>query len=105
MRMAELSDGFVSLPGGIGTLDEMFEMLTWSQLDIHHKPSGLLNIDGYYDELLSFLQRVVADRFLLAEHSEMLLVDEDFDRLLDAMRKWQPRPVKKWVDRHTQAKT
>lgn len=101
MRMAELSDGFVSLPGGIGTLDEMFEMLTWSQLDIHQKPSGLLNIDGYYDHLRTFLERVVADRFLLAEHSEMMLIDTDFDRLLVKLRAWQSRPVAKWVDRHT----
>ena len=101
LRMAELSDGFVSLPGGIGTLDEMFEMLTWSQLDIHHKPSGLLNVDGYYDDLRSFLGRVVDDRFLLAEHSEMLLIDDDFDHLLENIRAWEPRPVEKWVDRHT----
>ena len=102
MRMAELSDGFVSLPGGIGTLDEMFEMLTWSQLDIHQKPSGLLNIDGYYDDLRSFLKRVVEDRFLLQEHSEMLLLDDNFDQLLEKLHAWQPRPVEKWVDRHTQ---
>ncbi len=100
MRMAELSDGFVSLPGGIGTLDEMFEMLTWSQLDIHQKPSGLLNIDGYYDHLRTFLERVVADRFLLAEHNEMMLIDTDFDQLMEKLRAWQPRPVQKWVDRH-----
>jgi len=99
--MAELSDAFVSLPGGIGTLDEMFEMLTWSQLDIHSKPSALLNIDGYYDDLQTFLKRVVEDRFLLGEHLEMLLVDDDFGSLLDKLRDWQPNPVEKWVDLHT----
>ena len=100
--MAELSDACVSMPGGIGTLDEMFEMLTWSQLDIHHKPSALLNVDGYYDDLLTFLNRVVEDRFLLGEHLEMLLVDDQFERLLGKLRDWQPTRVEKWVDRHTQ---
>ncbi len=99
--MAELSDAFVSLPGGIGTLDEMFEMLTWSQLDIHHKPSALLNVDGYYDHLQTFLKRVVDDRFLLGEHLEMLLVDDQFERLLGKLRDWQPVQVEKWVERHT----
>lgn len=100
--MAELSDAFVSLPGGIGTLDEMFEMLTWSQLDLHAKPSALLNVDGYYDDLQTFLKRVVQDRFLLGEHLQMLLVDDHFERLLGQLRAWQPNPVAKWVDRHTQ---
>ncbi len=100
--MAELSDAFVSLPGGIGTLDEMFEMLTWSQLDIHAKPSALLNINGYFDDLQTFLKRVVEDRFLLGEHLEMLLVDDHFERLLDKLRNWKPNPVEKWVARHTQ---
>lgn len=104
MRMAELSNAFVSLPGGIGTLDEMFEMITWTQLDIHQKPSGLLNVDGYYDDLHRFLNRVVDQRFLLDQHRQMILTADRFDSLLEDLRSWQPTPVEKWVDRHTNAR-
>ena len=98
-RMAELSDGFLALPGGIGTLEELFEALTWAQLEIHRKPCGLLNIEGYYDHLHAFLNHVVAERFLLAEHGAMLLVDNDIDRILDKMLEFQPVRLEKWVDR------
>jgi len=98
-RMAELSDGFLALPGGIGTLEELFEALTWAQLEIHRKPCGLLNIEGYYDHLHAFLNHVVAERFLLAEHGAMLLVDDDVERLLDQMLEFQPVRLEKWVDR------
>jgi len=103
--MAERSDGFLSLPGGIGTLDEMFEMLTWSQLDIHNKPSALLNVDGYYDGLLEFLDRVVADRFVLGEHLGMLLTGNDFEDVLHRLQTYEPVILEKWVEKHTSGET
>lgn len=85
-RMAELSDGFISLPGGIGTLDELFEMLTWSRLGIHQKPNGLLNVDGFYDELISFsLKTQVEGGFISQEGADNLLVSDDLDDLLEKM--------------------
>ncbi|GAH10504.1 unnamed protein product, partial [marine sediment metagenome] len=81
--MAELSDGFVALPGGYGTLDELVEMLTWTQLRIHHKPCGLLNTHHYYDGLLEFFDRSVSDNFLQPEHRSMLLVEMEPTTLLD----------------------
>jgi uncharacterized protein (TIGR00730 family) len=83
-RMAELSDGFLSLPGGIGTLDELFEMLTWTQLRLHQKPNALLNVDGFYDPLIAFLRQSVLDLgFADAPTIGNLLVDEDPEALLD----------------------
>lgn len=85
-RMAELSDGFISLPGGIGTLDEIFEMLTWTQLGIHRKPNGLLNIEGYYDSLLAFLESsVVGQHFAAPAHRDNLLVDDSLEPLIARM--------------------
>jgi uncharacterized protein (TIGR00730 family) len=85
--MAELSDVFVSLPGGTGTLDELFEMLTWSQLGLHPrpKPNGLIQIDGFWSDLVAFLDRATADGFLRPQHRELLLVDDDIERLLDRL--------------------
>lgn len=83
LRMAELSNAFLTLPGGIGTLDELFEMLTWSRLNVHDKPSGLVNVDGYYDELISFaLKTQVEGGFISAEDALNLLVAESFEDLL-----------------------
>jgi len=84
-RMADLADAFVALPGGLGTLDEWFEIWTWAQLGIHHKPLGLLNIEGYFDPLLAFLDRAVAEGFVHPEHRAMAAVDDDPARLLDRM--------------------
>src|SRR4051812_46220785 len=84
-RMAELSDAFVSLPGGYGTLDELFEMLTWSQLDLHRKPSALLDVDGYFTSLVAFLDRAAAEGLLRREHREMLLVESEPARLVDRL--------------------
>ncbi len=100
-RMAELSDGFVTLPGGIGTLEELFEALTWAQLEIHAKPVGLLNIAGFYDHLVAFLNQVVAERFLLPEHGEMLIVDGHAGALLHRMRNYEARAPEDWVQRKT----
>jgi uncharacterized protein (TIGR00730 family) len=85
-RMAELSDGFISLPGGIGTLDEMFEMLTWTRLSEHDKPSGILNVDGFYDELITFCRTTqVKGGFITAEDAANLVSSNDIDELLDLL--------------------
>jgi uncharacterized protein (TIGR00730 family) len=84
-KMGELSDAFLALPGGIGTMDELFEAWTWSQLDLHDKPSGLLNFRGYYDPLVSFIDRSVSEGFLRPRHREALLVDDDLARLVERL--------------------
>lgn len=91
--MAELSDGFVALPGGFGTLEEFTEILTWSQLGLHSLPSGLLDVAGYYRPLLAFLDHAVEEHFVRPEHRELLLVDTAPDRLLDAMEIWSPPSI------------
>lgn len=97
--MAELADAFVSLPGGLGTLEEMLEILTWAQLGSHRKPCGVLNVAGYFDPLLALLDHAVEERFLKPVHRELLLVAETADRLLDRFASWRPVPVDKWLDR------
>lgn len=96
--MAELSDGFMALPGGLGTLEELLEMLTWAQLGLHAKPCGLLNVAGYYDRLSGFLDLAVAQRFIRPAHRAMLLVDTDIARLLRRFARYRPATVRKWID-------
>jgi uncharacterized protein (TIGR00730 family) len=95
--MNELSDGFVALPGGFGTLDEFFEILTWSQLGIHGKPCGLLNIAGYYDDLMLMLDRAVAEKFLRPAHRDLVITDTDAGRLLGRLAAFVPVTAGKWV--------
>jgi uncharacterized protein (TIGR00730 family) len=97
--MAELSDGFIALPGGLGTLDEVFEILTWGQLGLHQKPCGLLNIRDYYRGLIDFLDHAVAERFITDVHRAMLLVEEEPERLLEHFERYQVPAVATWVDR------
>jgi uncharacterized protein (TIGR00730 family) len=98
--MAELSDAFVALPGGLGTLEELFEVYTWSQLGLHRKPCGLLDVEGYYAGIEAFLEHAVEERFLREEHRAMLMVDEDPRALLDRLREWEPGFVQpKWIGR------
>ena len=100
LRMAAAADAFIALPGGFGTLDETFEALTWTQLGIHRKPLGLLNVDRFYDALLAFVDQQVDAGFVTPEHRQLLLVDEDPDALLDALAalplpdrgKWRATP-------------
>jgi uncharacterized protein (TIGR00730 family) len=97
--MADLADAFVALPGGIGTLDELFEVLTWAQLGLHRKPVGLLDHGGYFAPLLAFLDQAVSARFLQPVHRAMLLVEDDPERLLAAFDAYEPPAPFKWVDR------
>jgi uncharacterized protein (TIGR00730 family) len=97
--MADLADAFIALPGGIGTLDELAEVLTWAQLGLHSKPIGLLELGGYFGPLLAFLDGAVSAGFLQPMHRAMLLVDDDPRRLLAAFRDYRPPPPFKWVDR------
>lgn len=97
--MAELSDGFIVLPGGLGTFEETFEVLTWAQLGFHRKPCGLLNVSGYYNELMAFLDHAVTERFLKPEHRAMVLVENDPDALIEQLKTYRPPEVSKWIDR------
>jgi uncharacterized protein (TIGR00730 family) len=99
--MGELSDVVIALPGGTGTLDELFEFFTWNQLGLHHKPMGLLEVADYWQPLLHFLHHAVAERFLREEHLETLLVDHDAATLLDRLAEAQPRVLDKWADRRS----
>ena len=97
--MSELSEGFVALPGGSGTLEEFFEVLTWAQLGEHRKPCGLFNVDGYYDPLLAVFDHMVAKGFLSEEHRFMILVETEPEALLEALALYRPPEVPKWIDR------
>jgi uncharacterized protein (TIGR00730 family) len=97
--MAELSDGFIALPGGIGTLEELFEVWTWGQLGSHNKPCALLNAFGFFDQLLGFLDFVVGENFLRPVHRNMLLVGEAPEDLLERMQGYHPPPETRWIDR------
>jgi uncharacterized protein (TIGR00730 family) len=97
--MADLADAFVAIPGGAGTLEEFFEVWTWAQLGLHRKPCGLLNVAGYYDGLLAFLDHAVDERFIRPEHRSMLVVDDDAGRLLDRLDACRMPDMPKWIDR------
>jgi uncharacterized protein (TIGR00730 family) len=97
--MAELSDAFVALPGGIGTLEELFEVYTWAQLGLHRKPCALLNVDGYYDGIADFLTHSVRERFLREATRALLLVEDEPGVLLRRLEEWEPGEVlPKWID-------
>jgi uncharacterized protein (TIGR00730 family) len=97
--MAELADGFVALPGGLGTLEELFEVYTWTQLGLLSKPLGLLDVRSYYAKLVGFLDDAVEQRFMTVEHREMLVVEQRAEALLEAFRRWRPPARSKWIDR------
>lgn len=97
--MVDLSDGFIALPGGFGTLDELFETLTWLQLSFHAKPVGLLNVNGFFDGLLLFLDHMASQGFLKQEHRECLLVAEDPAELLAKMRSFRAPELGKWIEK------
>ncbi|QRM18290.1 TIGR00730 family Rossman fold protein [Dechloromonas sp. TW-R-39-2] len=96
-RMAELADGFIALPGGFGTFEELCEILTWGQLGFHVKPIGLLNINKFYDPLLALFDHAVSEGFLREQNRAMALAETDIEQLLEAMQNFQPEPVSKWL--------
>jgi uncharacterized protein (TIGR00730 family) len=97
--MADLSEGFIALPGGLGTLEEFFEVLTWAQLGLHPKPCGLLNVRGYYDRLLEFLDLTVEERFVRSQHRALVITSTSPADLLERFATYRPPQVAKWIDR------
>lgn len=97
--IADLADAFIMLPGGFGTLDEFFEVLTWTQLGIHQKPCGLLDVNGFFRPLIDMIDAMTERRFIREEHRSMLLVEESDGALLDRLGAWTPSIVDKWLDR------
>jgi uncharacterized protein (TIGR00730 family) len=95
--MAELADGFIALPGGWGTLEEIFEVLTWAQLGFHRKPCGLLNVNGYFDGLFEFLEHGIAEGFVRPEFRDLLVLEDDAERLLHRFDTYDPPTVRKWI--------
>lgn len=101
LLMADLAEGFVAMPGGYGTLEELFEVLTWGQLGLHRKPVAVLNVDGYYDQLLALLDTMAGEGLLRQENRAQLLQDESPAVLLDKMLRFQPVEVEKWLTPRT----
>ena len=97
LKMQELSDGFIALPGGFGTFEELFEIITWAQLGLHQKPIGLLNINGFYDNLISMMKTMVDKGLLKPQNHDLLIVDDNIESLLDKMVQFKPRLVPKWL--------
>lgn len=97
--MAELTDGFIAMPGGIGTFEEFFEILTWAQLGFHEKPCAVLNIAGYYDGLLALCDTAVSEGFLRHAHRQLILEDSNPVFLLEKMKNFQPARLEKWLDK------
>jgi uncharacterized protein (TIGR00730 family) len=97
--MSDLSEGFITLPGGTGTLEEFFEILTWAQLGEHEKPCGLLNVAGYYDPLLTVFDQMVNRGFLSGPNRDLVLVESEHERLLQRLESYQPPKTAKWIDR------
>jgi len=97
--MAELSDGFIAMPGGIGTLDEFFEIWTWAQLGVHRKPCGVFNVAGYFDPMLAMIDNMIARKFLRPEYRGMVIVESELSPLLARMASYDPPNIAKWLDR------
>jgi len=99
--MAELSDGFIAMPGGIGTFEEFFEIVTWAQLGFHTKPCALLNVNGFYDPLLQLLDHSIAEGFVKPKQRDLVLVEPDFRKVLDRMANHHVPHEPKWIDKKT----
>lgn len=97
--MADLADGFIALPGGWGTVEEFFEILTWGQLGLHRKPCGLLNVEGYFDPMLSFVEHSIEEGFVRREYLSMISVSNSAGTLLDMLEAYDPPVVEKWIER------
>lgn len=100
--MYDLSDGFIALPGGLGTLDELCEILTWAQLGLHRKPCGLLRVGSYFDSLIDFLNEAAQTQFIKPEHRALLMDDASLEALLDRMTAFRPAELTKWIDEDSQ---
>jgi len=97
--MEKMSDGIIAIPGGFGTIDELFEILTWAQLGLHEKPIGILNVNGFYDFLLKQLEVMIQEGFLKQESRDLLLVSDNLEDLFYQMEHFKPSPHKKWLKR------
>jgi hypothetical protein len=100
-KMAELADAFIALPGGLGTLEELFEILTWAQLGLHARPCGLLDVAGYYEPLVAFFDRAVSEGFVRPEHRRLFVVERAPEPLVERFTAWQPPHVERWIDDRT----
>lgn len=100
LKMHDLSEGIIALPGGFGTLEELFEMLTWAQLGLHKKPIGILNTNGFYNHLLTFIDGMIASGLLRAEYTKLLLVSDSIEGLLVKMKQFKPMPVPQWMNKN-----
>lgn len=100
LKMHDLSEGFIALPGGLGTLEELFEILTWGQLGLHRKPIGILNSKGYYDDLLELLEKMIAKGLLKEENMHLILVSGNIEDLFEKMKNFKPMPVPKWMNKN-----
>jgi uncharacterized protein (TIGR00730 family) len=98
-KMEELSDGFIALPGGPGTMEEFFEVYTWAQLGEHQKPIGMLNSNNYYDKLLTFFDHMIEEQFLKPEYQSMIIVERDPHQLIEKFRLYEPPQLTKWINR------
>ena len=98
-QMAELADAFIALPGGFGTFEEFFEIVTWAQIGLHHKPCALLNIAGYYDPLLALIDHAIAEDFAPSAHRRIIVTDTDASRLLDTLSRYESPIIEKWIRR------
>lgn len=98
MKMHDLCDGFIALPGGIGTLEELFEILTWAQLGRHKKPIGILNTNGYYDELMTFMHKMISKEFLRSVNLQLFVVSDQIDDLLQKMEQYKAPPLPRWMN-------
>ena len=96
-RMHELSEGVIALPGGYGTLEEFFEMLTWGQLGLHQKPVALLNINGFYDPLRQLIDNMVKQNFLQSSYQDIMIMNDDIEKLIEQMNQYVPPKTKKWI--------
>lgn len=97
--MAELADGFIALPGGFGTFEEFCEIVTWAQLGIHQKPCALLNINGFYDDMIAMFDHSTANNFISREHRELVIVENNIEKLYEKMKNFRPPVTEKWLDK------
>ena len=97
LKMNELTEGSITLPGGFGTLEEFFEIVTWGQLGLHQKPTALLNVNGYYDFLVAQLKHMNSERLLKGKHLDMLLIESNIEKLLNQMEVYKHPPIDKWL--------